>query len=80
MDASDNRLRSEFQRLGMSPGKSECYANRIQGRLEPGQLSDVMAFVEAAQGREDMKESVLGADPSITTAFTAAYFGCGLVS
>jgi len=69
-------ISSGFQSLGMEPAKSECYAQRIDARLDGERLDAAAQIVSDADHKDDVKQGVTSAGPDMQNAFLFANLGC----
>lgn len=72
------RITGGMQRLGASPAKGECYANRIAGLLSEDDRTEAARIIENSNSKDDMREGVLTSRDPIKRAFITAHFGCSL--
>ncbi len=74
------RIQSEFTRLGMNDEGSECYAQKIDERLDGERLVSAADIVASAATSEEVRSGVMGGGKDMQTAFVAARFGCPMVN
>lgn len=72
------RITGGMQRLGASPAKGECYANRIAGSLSEDDRVEATRIIEVSNSKDEMREGVLSSRDPIKKAFITAHFGCSL--
>lgn len=74
------RINDGMQRLGASPARGECYANRISTSLIQSEAVEAASLIERALSKDEMRENVISASTSVKQAFIKAHFGCSLSS
>jgi hypothetical protein len=74
------RINDGMQRLGASPARGECYANRISRSLDNGEAAEAASLIEKSDSKDGMRDNVIAARAPITQAFIKAHFGCSLSS
>lgn len=71
--ARNARIEAGMMRLGASPERSRCFAERLGADKAAKKAA---RLVEAASGRDDLRDRVLSADRKTRRAFIAASFAC----
>jgi len=73
---SATRISAGMSRLGASPERSECFADKIAAALSAPDAYEAVQLVEASASKEEMRSGVLGASTSVKQSFIRANFGC----
>lgn len=70
------RISAGMSRLGASPERSECFADKISTALSGPDAYEAVQLVEASASKEEMRSGVLSASTSVKQSFIRANFGC----
>ncbi len=73
------RIQTEFARLGMNTEGSECYARKIDEKLDGDLLVKAANIVANASTSEEVRSGVMSGGQNMQSAFVAARFGCPMV-
>lgn len=75
-DGSAARISAGMNRLGASPDRSECFADKIASALDGPDANEAVEIIETSTSKAEMRSGVLGASTSVKQSFIRAHFGC----
>lgn len=75
-DESAARISVGMSRLGASPDRSDCFAEKIAAALSAPDANEAIRIIEASTSKEEMRSGVLGASTPVKQSFIRAHFGC----
>ena len=70
------RISVGMSRLGASPERSKCFADKIAATLSAPDAYEAVQLVEASASKDEMRSAVLGASTSVKQSFIRANVGC----
>lgn len=76
---AQSRISAGMQRLGASPARGDCFAERVVKDLDAGEKEEAAQIVENATSSDEMRSGVLAASEAVRGGFVGANLRCALV-
>lgn len=73
------RISAGMSRLGASPDRSNCYADKIASALTGPDSNEAVRIIETSISKEEMRSGVLSASAPVKQSFIRAHFGCSFL-